>query len=220
VLVSGKGTRFILANTEQLHNKIHEMSERIRILEDALGSLHHTHEVYVRRSSNLGYNPSLQGYSDEEEEDVTAHPLLQPELLGIKSSMGLYTGGGANPQAPPKQNGSQDEGQALPPGNYHMDVETHRSTSEETSEGGGLVRFTASPEFQPLNADFGTLLAERISPPFFAWAFLDRLRCAGLPAQQCISLAENRDSTASQRVGTQASIQRLHSQPATPEQRG
>ncbi|KAH6912880.1 hypothetical protein BKA70DRAFT_1097541 [Coprinopsis sp. MPI-PUGE-AT-0042] len=136
VLVSGKGTRFILANTEQLHNKIHEMSERIRILEDALGSLHHDHEIYVRRSSNLGYNPSIQGYSDDEEENVPAHPLLQPELLGIKSSMGLYTGSGANSQAAPKSNGSKDEGQAVPSNNYQMDVEPHRSTSEETSDGG------------------------------------------------------------------------------------
>ncbi|KAF9071214.1 hypothetical protein BDP27DRAFT_535225 [Rhodocollybia butyracea] len=38
VLVSGKGTRFILANTEQLHAKIHDMSEHIRRLEEALES--------------------------------------------------------------------------------------------------------------------------------------------------------------------------------------
>lgn len=125
------------------------MSERIRVLEDALGSLHHTHEVYVRRSSNLGYNPSLQGYSDDEEENVPAHPLLQPELLGIKSSMGLYTGSGANSQAPSKQNGSKDEAQATSSSSYQMDVEPHRSTSEETSDG-GLVCFTLSPEFQAL----------------------------------------------------------------------
>ncbi|RDB15331.1 putative transcriptional regulatory protein C1F7.11c [Hypsizygus marmoreus] len=62
VLVSGKGTRFILANTEQLHTKIHEMSDRIRHLEEAL------------------------------EELQAHHPLLASELLGIKSTMGLYGG--------------------------------------------------------------------------------------------------------------------------------
>lgn len=70
VLVSGKGTRFILANTEQLHGKIQEMSDRIRGLEDALQTLHGEHA------------------SDPEQ----SHPLMQPNLLTIKSTMGLYSG--------------------------------------------------------------------------------------------------------------------------------
>ncbi|KAG6810784.1 hypothetical protein H0H92_010351 [Tricholoma furcatifolium] len=63
VLVSGKGTRFILANTEQLHSKIHEMSDRIRQLEEAL--------------ERCQCQPQ-------------PHSLLAPELLTIKSTMGLY----------------------------------------------------------------------------------------------------------------------------------
>ncbi|KAJ3992327.1 fungal-specific transcription factor domain-containing protein [Lentinula boryana] len=63
VLVSGKGTRFILANTEQLHAKIQEMSEHIRRLEEALEGTS---------------NPS------------NPHPLLQPEMLNVKSTMQLY----------------------------------------------------------------------------------------------------------------------------------
>jgi hypothetical protein len=62
VLVSGKGTRFILANTEQLHAKIHEMSEHIRRLEEAL---------------------ETSGSTD-------SHPLLQPDMLNVKSTMELY----------------------------------------------------------------------------------------------------------------------------------
>ncbi|KNZ82068.1 hypothetical protein J132_08251 [Termitomyces sp. J132] len=65
VLVSGKGTRFILANTEQLHTKIQEMSERIRNLEEALEQCQCT---------------------------PAPHPLLTSELLVIKSTMGLYGG--------------------------------------------------------------------------------------------------------------------------------
>ncbi|KAL0069882.1 hypothetical protein AAF712_003152 [Marasmius tenuissimus] len=61
VLVSGKGTRFILANTEQLHTKIHEMSEHIRKLEEAL------------ENSTSG-----------------PHSLLTPEMLSVKSTMELY----------------------------------------------------------------------------------------------------------------------------------
>ncbi|KDQ25531.1 hypothetical protein PLEOSDRAFT_1097493 [Pleurotus ostreatus PC15] len=68
VLVSGKGTRFILANTEQLHSKIIEMSDRIRSLEEALEEIH----------SSI---------------NTETHPLLASnELLNIKSTMGLYGG--------------------------------------------------------------------------------------------------------------------------------
>ncbi|KAL0581182.1 hypothetical protein V5O48_000872 [Marasmius crinis-equi] len=77
VLVSGKGTRFILANTEQLHTKIHEMSEHIRKLEDAL------------ETSTSG-----------------SHPLLTSEMLSIKSTMELYgpTQGKPDRRTPEQQN--------------------------------------------------------------------------------------------------------------------
>lgn len=54
--------RFILANTEQLHSKIHDMSEHIRRLEEAL---------------------EASGSGD-------SHPLLQPDMLNVKSTMELY----------------------------------------------------------------------------------------------------------------------------------
>ncbi|KAF8962407.1 hypothetical protein BDZ97DRAFT_1824910 [Flammula alnicola] len=59
ILAAGQGTRFILADTEQLHEKIYEMSNRIRQLEDALAILQSTG-------------------SDQR------HPLLTDELLKIK----------------------------------------------------------------------------------------------------------------------------------------
>ncbi|KAI0071702.1 hypothetical protein K474DRAFT_1652176 [Panus rudis PR-1116 ss-1] len=64
-LTGGKGSRFILANTEQLHDKIKAMSERIRQLEEAL--------------------QSLQSRLSKEE-----HPLLRQELLSIKKSPELF----------------------------------------------------------------------------------------------------------------------------------
>ncbi|GJE98290.1 fungal-specific transcription factor domain-containing protein [Phanerochaete sordida] len=64
-LTGGKGSRFILANTEQLHDKIKTMSERIQQLEDAL------------RSSNTKLSPA-------------EHPLLRQELLLIKKSPELF----------------------------------------------------------------------------------------------------------------------------------
>ncbi|KDR81167.1 hypothetical protein GALMADRAFT_222679 [Galerina marginata CBS 339.88] len=59
ILAAGQGTRFILADTEQLHEKIYEMSNRIRQLEDGLAILQST-------------------VSDQR------HPLLTDELLKIK----------------------------------------------------------------------------------------------------------------------------------------
>ncbi|PCH44570.1 hypothetical protein WOLCODRAFT_26859 [Wolfiporia cocos MD-104 SS10] len=58
-LSAGQGTRFILADTDQLHRKILEMSERIRQLEDTIAMFQ-------------------AGVSNER------HPLLRDELLTIK----------------------------------------------------------------------------------------------------------------------------------------
>lgn len=64
-LVTGQGTRFVLADTEKLHDKINTMSDRIRQLEDALSLLQST-------------------ISHEQ------HPLLQKDLLQIKSILELH----------------------------------------------------------------------------------------------------------------------------------
>ncbi|KAL0582042.1 hypothetical protein V5O48_000100 [Marasmius crinis-equi] len=58
-LSSGQGTRYVLADTSQLHAKINEMGQRIRQLEDALAISHSS-------SSN------------------EPHPLLRDELMSIK----------------------------------------------------------------------------------------------------------------------------------------
>ncbi|KXN89389.1 hypothetical protein AN958_05762 [Leucoagaricus sp. SymC.cos] len=58
-LTTGKGNRFVLANTEALHEKINDLAIRIRSLEDALADSHNR-------------------FSDQ------AHPLLSDELLQIK----------------------------------------------------------------------------------------------------------------------------------------
>ncbi|KII86662.1 hypothetical protein PLICRDRAFT_43302 [Plicaturopsis crispa FD-325 SS-3] len=63
-LTSGKGNRFILANTEELHAKIIQMSCRIKELEEALATL----------QSSL---------------TSEMHPLLAQDLLSIKTSLSL-----------------------------------------------------------------------------------------------------------------------------------
>ncbi|KAF8639131.1 hypothetical protein AX17_001621 [Amanita inopinata Kibby_2008] len=66
-LITGQGTRFVLADTEKLHKKIAQMSDRIRQLEDALAILH---------STQASDGP---------------HPLLSRELMEIKSSIELHS---------------------------------------------------------------------------------------------------------------------------------
>ncbi|KAG5645716.1 hypothetical protein DXG03_005411 [Asterophora parasitica] len=58
-LTTGKGNRFVLANTESLHEKIAQLSNRVRNLEDALAQSHAPHSNYP-------------------------HPLLSDDLLQIK----------------------------------------------------------------------------------------------------------------------------------------
>ncbi|KAH9891660.1 hypothetical protein C8Q73DRAFT_700238 [Cubamyces lactineus] len=84
-LTGGKGSRFILANTEQLHEKIKSMSGRIRELEDALGELH------------------------------PGHALLRDELLTIKKSTELFGVDPSTPQAPAAEGNRRTEfQQSLP----------------------------------------------------------------------------------------------------------
>lgn len=78
-LTSGRGSRFILAGAEQLHEKIHELGDRVRQLEDALEALQATCSSHP-------------------------HPLLAPELLKIKTSQELYgTAQNAQPPTPQQQ---------------------------------------------------------------------------------------------------------------------
>ena len=72
-------SRFILAGAEQLHDKIFELSDRVRQLEDALEVL----------QSSVSTQP---------------HPLLAPDLLKIKTSQDLY--GSSNTQLPPSNSDS------------------------------------------------------------------------------------------------------------------
>ncbi|KIM35920.1 hypothetical protein M413DRAFT_32150 [Hebeloma cylindrosporum] len=107
VLVSGKGTRFILANTEQLHGKIQDMSDRIRSLEDALQALHSEHTGNANQP----------------------HPLMETELLGIKSTVGLYSGtqaGAANLSSKPATNESSRHTDSI------QSTRLERDSSEDT----------------------------------------------------------------------------------------
>ncbi|KAJ3781385.1 fungal-specific transcription factor domain-containing protein [Lentinula aff. detonsa] len=61
-LTTGQGNRFVLASTQELHEKIHELSSRVRELEDGLRSDH----------SQLTNDP---------------HPLLSEELLKVKAPL-------------------------------------------------------------------------------------------------------------------------------------
>ncbi|KDQ26286.1 hypothetical protein PLEOSDRAFT_30253, partial [Pleurotus ostreatus PC15] len=86
ILSAGQGTRFILADTQQLHRKISEMSNRIRALEDALAIMH--------------------GTTSSER-----HPLLSDDLLKIK--FGAEALRSDSTQKPNGQGGEQENIDAL-----------------------------------------------------------------------------------------------------------
>lgn len=102
--MSGKGTRFILANTEQLHSKIQDMSDRIRSLEDALQALH----------------------SENKDNANQPHPLMEAGLLGIKSTMGLYSGTQSNTANSPSKTATKASG--------HTDLEQSTRLERDSSE--------------------------------------------------------------------------------------
>ena len=71
-LTTGKGNRFVLASTTELHDKISELCNRVRELEDALRESH----------QNLS---------------TTSHPLLSDDLLKIKMPLQRDTGSATGP---------------------------------------------------------------------------------------------------------------------------
>ncbi|KAA1472018.1 hypothetical protein DENSPDRAFT_777696, partial [Dentipellis sp. KUC8613] len=92
-LVTGQGTRFVLASTDRLHVKIAEMSDRIRTLEEALAIAHF----------------SASGTNDP-------HPLLHRDLMKIKSIIELHgaVGDEANAEDQPRDNvDGEREGERL-----------------------------------------------------------------------------------------------------------
>ncbi|TFY73106.1 hypothetical protein EWM64_g10906 [Hericium alpestre] len=84
-LVTGQGTRFVLASTDRLHLKISQMSDRIRLLEEALSVAH------------LSASPGEQ------------HPLLARELMKIKSIIELH--GAAEGEEGEGDQGEDEEGE-------------------------------------------------------------------------------------------------------------
>ncbi|KAG8214728.1 Choline/Carnitine o-acyltransferase-domain-containing protein [Butyriboletus roseoflavus] len=118
-LTSGKGSRFILANTEQLHAKIIQMSDRIRQLEDALGSL----------QAKCATDP---------------HPLLAQDLLRIKNSLELYS-----PQTVPAPPDNRDDpvpsSSRLPP----PDTDRHSSRPSEDRSSSAEIPPAEIPRLSP-----------------------------------------------------------------------
>lgn len=88
VLTTRFSYRFILADTDRLHKKIAEMSERIRQLEDAVAI--------------------LQSGSTRE-----VHPLLRPDLLGIKSGLELHSAVNPRTGAPRTEEDDEEDSQQI-----------------------------------------------------------------------------------------------------------
>lgn len=143
-LTSGKGSRFILANTERLHSKIIQMSDRIRQLEEALGNL-------------------------QAERTQEPHPLLHQDLLRIKNSLELY-----NPQAPTSRLSHIDSLQHPPPSDRRRhsvpDTGISRKSEEDASSTGDAMLDDSNlcPEIEKLSQTFpypslpNNLVRERI----------------------------------------------------------
>lgn len=132
------GLRFILANTEELHERIEALQERITQLECGLSSLHaqspNAHEV---------------------------HPLLTDELMNIKTPIGAEIVGSANPRSMQRSRDRERERDANS-GGEHGDEEGF----EPTGSGSGATNGNGAPngsapamkqEEGEISESFGTL---------------------------------------------------------------
>lgn len=90
-LATGQGTRFVLAATEHLHRRIAKLGERIRVLEDALASLHskHSEEPHPLLREDL-----LCGNSDDKDADMPmvgdeAGPSQSPDVIDAFGTLSI-----------------------------------------------------------------------------------------------------------------------------------
>ncbi|KAF9450696.1 hypothetical protein P691DRAFT_664764 [Macrolepiota fuliginosa MF-IS2] len=115
ILSAGQGTRFILADTEQLHRKISEMSNRIRQLEDALAILQATvsdrphpllkDDLLKVKFGSEALSPKISEYGDEEEDTRATIDALGTLTLG-ESGESRYFGRSAGSEASEAPGGS------------------------------------------------------------------------------------------------------------------
>lgn len=121
LIIHGKNYRFILANTEELHSKIAEMSDRIQQLEDAVATM----------------QPSLSS---------EPHPLLHPDLLRIKSSAELHraqmTGSTKSAPSPPDEHSEGEPSRNLTPSALPQEHAYDFRAAPDVST-------TLSPKFRP-----------------------------------------------------------------------
>ncbi|THH04022.1 hypothetical protein EW145_g5829 [Phellinidium pouzarii] len=96
-LVTGRGSRYILANTEKLHEKILQLADRILALETALRAVHAEHFRCLPRSPENDALPP-----------PPPHPLLQGKDLLIKGQLELYGVEQMPPKSPTKRQASSD----------------------------------------------------------------------------------------------------------------
>ncbi|KAG6916036.1 hypothetical protein DXG01_008759 [Tephrocybe rancida] len=126
---------FILANTEQLHEKITVLSDRVRDLEEALQILQATHSPHP-------------------------HPLLTPDLLRIKTSQDLYITPQAQAHHPQQQDPTPDhlaDSAALslslastrPPYAPAVGSSQQASGSGSSSNGGDVGSLSHPPDVPP-----------------------------------------------------------------------
>ncbi|KAI0632136.1 hypothetical protein C8Q77DRAFT_903696 [Trametes polyzona] len=84
-LTGGKGSRFILANTEQLHEKIKAMSGRIRELEEALGEVQPTHGLLRNDLLLIKKSADLFGVDAHQQAESSRQHDFQPTLPSSSS---------------------------------------------------------------------------------------------------------------------------------------
>ncbi|KAI0794297.1 fungal-specific transcription factor domain-containing protein [Fomes fomentarius] len=120
-LSGGQGTRFILADTEQLHRKISEMSERIRQLEDALaifqaGVSHERHPLLRDDLLSVKFGPEVRRTVDEEtQRDLNASCIGAMGTLTIgEHGESKYFGRSAGSETMLATSGVDDESEIAP----------------------------------------------------------------------------------------------------------
>ncbi|CAK5284132.1 unnamed protein product [Mycena citricolor] len=82
-LQSGRGSRFILANTEQLHQTIARLSDRVRQLEDGLEGVQSDHPLLTSDLRRIKTSQELYVANAALTLDPNAGPVVAPDILQL-----------------------------------------------------------------------------------------------------------------------------------------
>ncbi|KAH6901766.1 hypothetical protein BKA70DRAFT_1308535 [Coprinopsis sp. MPI-PUGE-AT-0042] len=150
-LATGQGTRFVLAATEHLHNRIAKLNSRIRQLEDALQSLQSQHSIdpHPLLHKDLLFKEEPEQHDEQEMKEVEVQDETAPpgEIVNAFGTLSVSDNGVTRFFGP---TGGSESGSASKDGERKESTTPPDADSQSATNLGTLALFSRSFPFTPV----------------------------------------------------------------------